>query len=238
MRRRLSLLALIGIFWTGALQAEMWCGRGPSTPLDHPCGAVLERASGAAAKCSREWLELSPVRRVLPTTTKNGGEEIWVYVDEYFSRSERSKIRDSVEGIPVVIFPDYSPSYFTSHSSLGQDFGSLPNSAGSGAHNQSITPEQEAAEATLEKKRQAAQNASEKKRTAVAKAYTVAVNRYRERWLALPGVLGIGPSKCDDTSCDFASVGIAVQRQFLDMTRSKIPRSVDGVATVLIPRDS
>ncbi|HVA79070.1 MAG TPA: hypothetical protein VNF27_14300 [Candidatus Binataceae bacterium] len=231
MRRKLSLLVLIGIFWTGALRAEMWCGPGPSTPLDHPCGAVSERAaSTAATKYSSEWLNLSTVRRVEPTTKKNGGEEIWVYVDEYFSRSERSKIPDCVEGIPVVIFPDYSPITFTY-------FGSLSNSAGSGARNQSITPEQEAAEKTLEKKRQAAQNASEKKRMAIAKAYTDAVNKYRKRWLALPGVLGIGPSKCDDTSCDFGSVGIAVQRQFVDATRSKIPRFVDGVPTVLIPQD-
>ncbi|MFZ0659487.1 MAG: hypothetical protein WAM05_12250 [Candidatus Binataceae bacterium] len=232
MRRRLLLLALIGIFWTGALRAEMWCGRGPSTTLDHPCSAVSARAFvAAAAKYSGEWMNLPAVQRVMPTTTKSGGEEIWVYVDKDFGRPDRSKIRDCVEGIPVVIFPDDSSSYFTF-------FGSFPISPGTGAHNQSITPEQEAAEKTLEKQRQAAQDASEKKRTAVAKAYTLAVNRYRERWLALPGVLGIGPSKCDDTSCDFASVGIAVQRQFLDVTRSKIPASVGGVVTVLLPRDS
>lgn len=231
MRRRLSLLALIGIFWTGALRAEMWCGRGPSTTLDHPCSAVSARAFvAAAAKYSGEWMNLPAVQRVMPTTTKSGGEEIWVYVDKDFGRPDRSKIRDCVEGIPIVIFPDYSPIL-----ELGTPFGALSNSAGSGAHVQSITPEQEAA---LEKKRQAAQDASEKKRNAVAEAYTTAVNRYRERWLALPGVLGIGPSKCDDNSCDFASVGIAVQRQFLDVTRSKIPASVDGVATVLIPRES
>ena len=232
MRRKLLLLALIGIFWTGALRAEMWCSGGPSTPLAHPCGAVSERAASAAvAKYSREWTNLPTVRMVLPTTSKNGGEQIEVRVDDEFGRTDRSKIRDCVEGIPVVIIPDFSPDYFTF-------FGSFPISPGPGAPNQSITPEQTAAEKTLEKKRQAAQNALEKKRKAVAKAYTIAVNRYRKRWLALPGVLGIGPSKCDDTSCDFASVGIAVQRQFLDVTRSKIPRSVDGLPTVLIPRDS
>lgn len=231
MRRRLLLLALIEVFWTGGLRAEMWCGRGPSATLDHRCGAVSERAASAvAAKYSGEWMNLPSVRRVLSATGKNGGKEIWIYVDEDFGGPDRSKIPPFVEGIPIVIFPDYSPIL-----ELGTPFGALSNSAGSGAHVQSITPEQEAA---LEKKRQAAQDASEKKRNAVAEAYTTAVNRYRERWLALPGVLGIGPSKCDDNSCDFASVGIAVQRQFLDVTRSKIPASVDGVATVLIPRES
>lgn len=232
MKRGLLLLALIGIFWTGALRAEMWCGSGPSTPLDHPCGGVSERAASAAvATYSREWTNLPTVRMVLPTTAKNGHEQIEVYVDDNFGRADRSKIRDCVEGIPVVIIPDFSPADFTF-------FGSFPISPGTGAHNQSMTPGQEAAEKILEKQRKAAQDASEKKRAAVAKAYTVSVNRYRERWLALPGVLGIGPSKCDDNSCDFASVGIAVQRQFLDVARSKIPASVDGVATVLIPRDS
>lgn len=228
------LLALIGIFWTGGLRAEMWCGRGPSTTLDHPCAAVSERAFvAAAAKYSGEWMNLSTVQKVVPSTTKGGGEEISVYVDENFSRPDRSKIRDCVEGIPVVIFPDYSPIL-----KLGTPFGTLSNPTGPGAYNQSSTPKQEVAEETLEKKRQTARSVSEEKRKNVANAYTDAVNRYRERWLALPGVLGIGPSKCDDNSCDFSSVGIAVQRQFLDVTRSKIPASVDGVATVLIPRDS
>jgi hypothetical protein len=230
MKRGLLLLALIGIFWTGGLRAEMWCGRGPSTTLDHPCGAVSERAFVAAAvKYRGEWMNLPTVQKVIPTTTKSGGEEISVYVDDDFGRPDRSKILDCVGGIPVVIFPDYS-SFI--------DFGSLPYSPGFGVHNQSITPEQEATEEALEKKRQAVQNASEKKRNAIAKAYTAAVNRYRKRWLALPGVLGIGPSKCDDTSCDFAAMGIAVQRQFLDVTRSKIPHSVNGVPIVLMPRDS
>jgi len=162
MRRKLLLLVLIGIFWTGALRAEMWCGNGPSAPLDHPCGAVSERATSAAvAKYSREWTNLPTVRTVLPTTAKNGGEEIEVYVDDEFGRPDRSKIRDCVEGIPVVIFPDYS-SFI--------DFGSLPYAPGSGAHNQLITPEQEAAEEALEKKRQAAQRASDKKRSAAAKS--------------------------------------------------------------------
>jgi hypothetical protein len=120
----------------------------------------------------------------------------------------------------VVIFPDFSPI-----PEVGTAFGTLSNSQGSEAVNRSTLQEQEAAEKVLEEKRKAAEKALEEKRNAVGKAYTTAVDKCRERWLALPGVLGIRPSKCDDQDCDFASVGIVVQRQFLDVTRAKIPVS-------------
>jgi hypothetical protein len=71
----------------------MWCGRGPSPPLDHPCGAVSKAAAAAAVvKYQEEWMNLGGVRRVESATSKSGGEEIWVYGDEDFSRSDSRKI--------------------------------------------------------------------------------------------------------------------------------------------------
>ena len=82
--------------------------------------------------------------------------------------------------------------------------------------------------------------ASEKaqaKREAAEKAYSIAVNKYADAWLAQPGVLGIGPSKCDVDACDFSSVGIIVQSKGPDAVQGKIASSVDGVPIVLIPQD-
>lgn len=233
MRRRVLLLSAIGALWAGGLRAEIWCSSGSLTVLNHPCGAVSKAAASATVvKYAGEWMNLPGVRRVESVTSKRGGEEIWVYVDEDFSKSDRSKIPASVGGVPVAIFPDFSPI-----PELGSPFGALSNSRGPEALNPSILQEREAAEKALEEKRNAAEEALEKKRNAVGKAYALAVNKYRERWLALPGVLGIGPSKCDGDGCDFGSVGIIVQRQFLDVTRAKIPISVDALPTVLIPQD-
>jgi hypothetical protein len=68
-------------------------------------------------------------------------------------------------------------------------------------------------------------------------SYSAAVKKYRERWLAVPGVVGIRPVKFDHEICEFGAVGITVQRQLLGLARKQIPNDVDGVPVVLISQD-
>ena len=200
-----------------ALRAEMWCGQGPLTPLDHRCESAPKAVvSAAVRKVRNEWSDLTKaVWKVESVTPKNGGEEILVYIDPTlgFAESTRSQMPASIEGIPVVILPDRMPSGGVN---IGAHYRSY-RSAGNEADD--------------------AGNRSNREREASEKAYWLAVHRYRERWLALPGVLGIGPAKCADDGCDFGSVGITVQRQLLGVARHEIPFSVDGVPIVLIPQD-
>jgi len=202
MIKALLLLTAAIALGAGTPRAEMWCGRGPLTTLDHPC------TSGDLG-----------VWKVESVTSKNGNAEILVYVDPAlgFAESTRRQIPTSVAGVPVVIFPD--------RLGTGGQIGSRYYSTVDEAIKRSDREKRVAAEKAL-----ADREASEK-------AYRLALHQYGKRWLAQPGVLGIGPSKCDADACDFGSVGITVQRQLLDATRTKIPSSVNGVPIVLIPQD-
>jgi|SRR5208282_4417208 len=216
MIKALLLLTAAIVLGAGALRAEMWCGRGSLTPLEHPCESAPKAAvSAAVRKYRNEWIDLiKAVWRVESAAPKNGSEEILVYVDPTLGLTEstRSQIPASIEGIPVVLLPDRMPS------------GGM-NIAG---HYSSYPASPEADEAG---------NRSNREREASEKAYRLVVHKYGDDWLAVPGVLGIGPSSCDANRCDFGAVGIVVQRQLLNLTRSKIPSSVDGVPTILIPQD-
>lgn len=217
IKKRLLLLTAMVVLWTGGSRAEMWCGRSPSAPLDHPCDAAAKTAlSAAVLRYRNEWMALGGIREVELITSQNGGDEILVRVDLHFADPPRSQIPASVDSVPVVILPGAPPGPETAPV-WGE--GSSPGA-----------PE------TAEED-QVRRQSELKEREAAEKAYSLTVHKYGKRWLALPGVIGIGPSKCDRDGCDFGSVGIAVQRQFLDVTRSKIPRSVNGVATILIPQD-
>ncbi|MGC1343910.1 MAG: hypothetical protein WA854_16375, partial [Candidatus Binataceae bacterium] len=216
-KKRLLLLTAMVVLWTGGSRAEMWCGRSPSAPLDHPCDAAAKTAlSAAVLRYRNEWMALGGIREVELITSQNGGDEILVRVDLHFADPPRSQIPASVDSVPVVILPGAPPGPETAPV--------WGEGSGPGA------PE------TAEED-QVRRQSELKEREAAEKAYSLTVHKYGKRWLALPGVIGIGPSKCDRDGCDFGSVGIAVQRQFLDVTRNKIPRSVNGVATVLIPQD-
>src|SRR5208282_292632 len=210
MMKVLLLLMTTVMLWAGGLRAEMWCGQGAQAALDHPCGSPTKRtAAAAAAKYNSEWTNLVGVDKVEQASSKYGGEEIRVHVDLHFESSSRTGIPASLDGIPVVIFPG-----FPAGPDLGNPFGSLANT---------------------EKAR--SEQAEREKSEAAEKAYRLVVHKYGDDWLAVPGVLGIGPSSCDANRCDFGAVGIVVQRQLLNLTRSKIPSSVDGVPTILIPQD-
>ncbi|MHB8383540.1 MAG: hypothetical protein ACYDC3_14530 [Candidatus Binataceae bacterium] len=69
------------------------------------------------------------------------------------------------------------------------------------------------------------------------KTYAKLVHQYGSRWLALPGVIGIAPGKCDCRSCDFKGVEVSVQRQFMRALLKQIPPLVDGVPVTLLPSD-
>lgn len=218
MKKRLLLLMAMMVLWTGGSRAEMWCGRNRSAPLDHPCGAVPKTAlSAAVLKYRSEWMKLGGIGKVELVPSHNGSDEILIHVDPHFADPPRSQIPAAVDGVPVVILPGF-PTGPEAAPLWGE--GSSPGAP-------ETAEEDEARRQSKLKEREAAE-----------KAYSLTVHKYWKRWLAMPGVIGIGPSECDRDGCDFGSVGIAVQRQFLDVTRSKIPRSLNGVATVLIPQDS
>src|SRR5208282_3277427 len=87
MIKALLLLTAAIVLGAGAPRAEMWCGPGLLTPLDHPCTAAPKAAVSAAVRKYRsEWIDLiKAVWRVESATPKNGSEEILVYVDPTLS---------------------------------------------------------------------------------------------------------------------------------------------------------
>jgi hypothetical protein len=197
------LLLLTAVLLSAAsLHAEIWCGQGPSTLLDHPCVPPSEAAvSRVVLKYRNAWIALTGVSSVELAKSQNG-EEIRVRVGPDFANPNRGRIPPSADGIPVVI---------------------LPASAATGDFIVRSFP------------RPSGDNGS-RSRTRSEDAYLEVIHNSGERWLALPGVIGIGPVDCADDGCDFGSVGISVQRQLLGSARKQIPSSVDGVPIVLIPR--
>ncbi|MGO9606885.1 MAG: hypothetical protein ACLQAT_26425 [Candidatus Binataceae bacterium] len=179
-------------------------------------------ASPAILKRGHEWRSLVGVGDVELVAAKNGSKELWVHVNRYFEESCRSQIPPSVDGVPVVILPGFPP-------------GPEADAFGEGCSS-TVAKTPEDCRRLIQEEHEAAEKA-QAKREADEKVYSVAVNKYAEAWLAQPGVLGIGPSKCDADACDFSSVGIIVQSKLEDVARSKIASSVDGVPVVLTPQD-
>jgi hypothetical protein len=213
MINRLVPLIAVVVLWAGSLRAEVWCGQGPLTPLDHPCPPAPEGAlSRAVTERRNMWTALDGVSSVESKKSESGNEVIWVRVGPNFAKSSMSQISPSAEGVPVVILP--------SSTQVGE-FAVGVLSSGSGSHPADAT--------SLRSSLATRANSKE--------VYSEVIHNYGKSWLGLPGVIEIGPARCADDSCDFGSVGITVQRQLLSLARMKIPGSVDGVPIVLISQE-
>jgi len=66
-----------------------------------------------------------------------------------------------------------------------------------------------------------------------SQAYLQAV---KENWGArIPGVFGLGPSKCDSHCCYYDRIGVEVQIPFIESLRAKVPREICGLPVDVVP---
>ena len=104
LARLATLILVVGI--VAEARAELWCGRGPGTPLDHPCSAedTEEDPAVAAAVASHtnEWMMVQGVWQVSAGTIQTGTTfEIRVYVEPSGFVLARQRIPSQVDDIPV-----------------------------------------------------------------------------------------------------------------------------------------
>jgi len=194
----------------GQARATIWCGHGPGTVLNHPCGASDRPRDPAVrralAKYDTQWSNLTGVWKVSPATSAaRGGAEIQVSADPRWAACVRKQIPESVDDIPVLVVPREVPNVIISNGYFG--YLHRPPSRKS---NSNLDSE---------------------------KTYSELVRQYGPRWLALPGVIGIAPEKCDCHSCGFNGIEVSVQRQFMSALLKQIPSSVKSVPVTLLPSD-
>jgi hypothetical protein len=219
MRNVLALAA--ALFMVGAISAqagaELWCGRGPGTPLDHPCSAedTEEDPTVAAAVASHtnEWMTVQGVWQVSAGTIQTGNPlEIRVYVEPAQLATAKQQIPSETDDIPVHLVAKKIPTggRLTSFSKVSQ----------------SDPPPYDPAAA----QRQANARLAEA-------VYAETMREYGEQWNDLPGVVGLGPKKCDEHQCDFSAIRITVQGQFMSDVKERITDSVNGIPIVFVPYD-
>lgn len=198
-------------------RAELWCGRGPGTPLDHPCSAedTEEDPAVAAAVASHtnEWMTVQGVWQVSAGTIQTGNPlEIRVYVEPSQLATAKQQIPSEIDEIPVHLVAKKIPTggRLTSFSKV----------------NQSDPPPYDPAAA----QRQANARLAEA-------VYAETMREYGEQWNDLPGVVGLGPKQCDEHQCDFSAIRITVQAQFMSDVKERITDSVNGIPIVFVPYD-
>jgi hypothetical protein len=197
-------------------RAEMWCGDGPGTELSHPCTDADENpaVNATVAKYQERWIQIRGVYSVeAGDDYHNRVPNIEVHVETESAASAKKQIPSSVGGIPVVIVPGKMPEGLPAVGSLS--FSNDP----------------------AESSRRARQREREEARKKYEPVYTQVVQDYGERWMDLPGVMGIGP-KCDNNDgCDFSTAIVGVQRELLPQAEREIPSSVYGIKIALSPED-
>jgi hypothetical protein len=208
-------MAVIAIVLTAGAQArgELWCGNGRGTPLDHPCTDQDTAQDPAVAaivdKYSGQWMAVHGVWQVSAGTNQTGTPmEIRVYVEPQQLADARNQIPSEVEGVPVAFVAKATPK--------GTGLGGFLQVK------KADTYDPEAAE-------------RQEKDQMLRAAFSNAMQAYGRTWNDLPGVIGVGPGKCKGAECDFSSIKIVVQAQFLDDVKTQIPDAVDGIPVVFIP---
>ena len=217
MRTALALLAalLLVMGMSAAAHAELWCGRGPGTPLDHPCSNEDTEqdptVTAAVAAHTNEWMMVHGVWQVSAGTIQTGNpREIRVYVEPSRFAAARQQIPSQVDDIPVRLVAKKIPT-------------------GSGLSSFSTTSQ---SDPTPYDPTAAERQASARLAEAV---YAQTMREYGEQWNDFPGVVSLGPRKCDERGCDFSAIRITVQAQFMNDVKERITDSVNGIPIVFVP---
>ncbi|MGH7778285.1 MAG: hypothetical protein ACREQR_00445 [Candidatus Binataceae bacterium] len=198
-------------YCAGHARAAIWCGHGQGSVLDHPCGAS--------------------------DVPKNSS--VTAVIDKFYKQSERMKGVWSVDsatsaaqgGAEIQVRAD-PPWAACAKSQLPSSFEGIPvivipiaipkdvqfSSAGTAVR---YGPAPEILN-------QGSDN---------AKTYTRIVRNHGQKWMSLPGVIGIAPGECDCGSCDFTEIEISVQRPFMSALAKQIPPTIDDVPITLLPSD-
>lgn len=212
MRRALIIAAISIVLSLGSqVRAELWCGNGRGTPLDHPCTDQDTEPDPAvaalAAKYSEQWMAVQGVWEVNPGTNQTGTPmEIRVYVEPLQLAAARDRIPSEVENVPVTFVPK-----------------AAPKGSGSRSFQQVRTINDRDTAEHQEKERE------------LKTAFSDTMANYGREWNDLPGVIDVGPGKCKGPECDFTTIKIRVQAQFLDDVKEQIPNMVNGIPVVFIP---
>jgi len=197
------------------VRAELWCGNGRGTPLDHPCTDQDTEEDPAvaaiAAKYSDQWMAIHGVWLVSAGTNQTGTPmEIRVYVEPMQISQAKDQIPSEVEGIPVAFIPKAAPKGSGSRSFL--EIGK----SGAGTNDPETAEHQE-------------------NERVLRAAFSDTLQTYAQEWNDLPGVIDVGPGKCKGTECDYTTIKVVVQAQFLDDVKERIPAKVSDIPVVFIP---
>jgi hypothetical protein len=216
MRNALALVAtlLLGAMSVGA-RAELWCGNGPGTPLDHPCSSEDTEedpaVSAAVASHTNDWMMVHGVWQVSAGTIQTGNPlEIRVYVEPPQIAAAKQQIPSEVDDIPVRLVAKKMP--------VGAGLTSFSKVSQSDPAPYDPTAAERQASAKLDEA-----------------VYAETMHEYGEQWNDLPGVVGLGPKKCDEHGCDFSAIRIIVQTQFMSDVKGRITDSVNGIPIVFVP---
>ena len=219
MRNALALLAalLLVLAMRVEVHAELWCGRDPGTPLDHPCSEEDTEedpvVAAAVASHTNEWMMVHGVWQVSAGTIQTGNPlEIRVYVEPSGIAEAKHQIPSEVDNIPVRLVAKKIPT------GAGLTGFSKVNESDPAPYDPTAAERQASA------------------RLAEA-VYAETMRAYGEQWNDLPGVVGLGPKKCDERGCDFSAIRITVQAQFMSDVKERITDSVNGIPIVFVPYD-
>jgi len=217
VRNALALVAALFIVVAMKVEsgAELWCGDGPGTPLDHPCSErdTEEDPTVAAAVASHtnEWMTVQGVWQVSAGTAQTGTQlEIRVYVEPSRISTARQQIPSEVDDISVRLVAKKIPTSGRL-TSFPKDSQSDPAPYDPGA---------------------AERQANARLAEAV---YAETIREYGEQWSDLPGVVSLGPKKCDERRCDFSAIRITVQSQLMNDVKERVTDSVNGIPIVFVP---
>jgi hypothetical protein len=202
-----ALLLILG----NSAHAELWCGHGPGTPLDHPCSDWDTEADPAVTAAIddnfNEWTSVPGVWQVQPGTELSGDpHEIRIYVEPRRFASAKRRLPSQAGSIPIVVIRKAIPTGVGDGSFVGfLDDGDPRDPELAESQDKAMT------------------------------SYTGTTQEYGELWNNPPGVVGIGPANCGQKGCDFSIIEITVQPQLMDAVKEQIPNAINGIAIVLSP---
>lgn len=207
MKSMAFVVAFYFMALAGAGDAEMWCGYGPGSALDHPCQDDNASIDAVLAEYKSEWSAIPGVNGIGSGINQCGYfQEINVFVRAASDLpSVRAQIRESIGGVRVAV---------SAPAGLETKFYGL---LGSGVSKSGTNVPEQAAERSVPT--DPTPSSSERVQRVL--------KEYADQWMKLPGVVGGGTAS--------GAVQIGVQEAFMKSVRKTIPSSVDGVAIVLTP---